>query len=271
MRNWNWIGLLAAGLLIMLTLPLADTFRLNILALQVQGRVQFVSEPNCSFGAEENCKYLLGVRARYEGNISEALQQFTTVKRFPSRHTLASYQLARIYEHHGDFDLAVVEWQEAGVASIQASRHLRRASSFFSEGKFDEGEQMLWTAAALEPDLASPFWSMASVYRNRDNEKMLLALQEGLHRDSLSAWSYVARGMIAEYRAPIDRETALDNYRYALYLTPNHAYGMRRRTEVSRDLGRIDEALLTAAQFIVFWPDDNLAQRQIFALQELSR
>jgi tetratricopeptide (TPR) repeat protein len=250
---WHGIPYLLVGILLLITENgnLRSAIQVNGLALEVKNgfllRTSLSNGIVTSSGIIEtgNCSenYLRGIDSLRVGSGQSGIELLNESKRILCRTDLVKLDLAIYYENTGQFPKAIDEWKASTYSEEAARNYYHKATEYFQNDDYQNGVRFALFASEIDTQYASPYWLLASFYRTRDNKKMVEILEQGLQRDSSSAWSYIARGLIAEYplKGTVDSEAVIRYYLKALDLNPNESYARKRLIEFGTRIGHLSE------------------------------
>jgi tetratricopeptide (TPR) repeat protein len=251
--SWRGIHYLLVGILLLVTTNgiLESAIQENGLALEVRNgflpRTSLSNGMAISSGIIETGKcseiYLKGIDSLRVGSGQSGIELLNESKRIRCRTDLASGNLAVYYEKTDQFPKAVDEWKASAYSEKAALNYYHKATVYFQDQDYQDGVSFALFASELDSQFAKPYWLLASFYHTRDNQKMVEILKQGLQRDSSSAWSYIARGLIAEYpnEGKVDSEAVIGYYLKALELNPNEPYARKRLIDFATRTGHLPE------------------------------
>ena len=229
-RMFLWSLLMFA--LILIGVSFVSKIRQNLTALWVKQIMFEEGEIDClDINESQLCRqpaatvsYLCAYINHRCGNYQVASEIYSIAKSENERFYLASFMLGSLYATNKQFDAATREWLDSGAAEVVAKKYRRLLLEAFETGDYDEANRMLDIVTELQPEWALPYWNAAAAYRSKDNEKMLDAIGKGLSLDKSSPLSFVARGLLVEYRGNQEPELAFILYLQTLIIDSNERY-----------------------------------------------
>lgn len=186
--------------------------------------------------------YIQGEQLLVAGRVKEAADLCQRMLQQNPGYGRGYFLLSRIYHHTGNLDKAM-EFVDQAIRLMPEKdgvMHYMRGNYLLTKGKFDEAEDDMKLAAALEPNFGLAPLLLASIYIHQKNYPAARrylddAKRLGLEADALHQESII---LMTENR----RQEAMETLSRVIALKPDHALSYIRRGELALMMERHDMA-----------------------------
>ena len=197
-----------------------------------------------------------------QGQLSQAMDQYTQVLRIDPKNPEALYYVAMVACQEGQFQQGIELAQRAlQVGEPQARVHNLIGKAQERLGALTEAAKAYDAAIALDPDFAEAHGNRAALVAQAGfPEEALISFNRALALDPTAAPDWLNRGALLQEMGR--HAEALESYDKALVLSPKEPHFLLNRANALVMLGRLEEADSVYEQVIMLAPKMHLAYLQ---------
>lgn len=153
------------------------------------------------------------------------------------------YNRGNQYKDQGNLEQAIYDYSKAiKVNSKHAKAYYNRANSYVKQGKLSQAIEDYQKAVEINPQYTEAYYNMGNTYEKQGNLPQAIAsYSRALETNPKYSAAYCNRGNV--YQAQGNLQQALDDYNKAIEINPNFAGVYSNRGNVYQAQGQSDKAI----------------------------
>jgi tetratricopeptide (TPR) repeat protein len=153
------------------------------------------------------------------------------------------YNRGNKYREQGNLDQAIYDYTKAiKVYSKHAKAYYNRANSYVKQGKLSQAVDDYNKALEINPQYTEAYYNLGNTYEKQGNlSKAIESYTKALETNPKYSAAYCNRGNV--YQAQGNFQQAIDDYNKAIEINPNFAGVYSNRGNVYQAQGQTDKAL----------------------------
>ena len=158
---------------------------------------------------------------RKQGNLTQAVSDYTNAIRVNSRHAKAYYNRGNVYVKQGDLAQAIADYTKAVEINPDYSEaYYNRANTYEKQGNVAQAISDYTKAIKINPKYAAAYCNRGNVYQSQGNLRQALSdYNKAIEINPNFAGFYANRGNV--YQSQGNLQQAINDYNKALGENPN--------------------------------------------------
>lgn len=197
-----------------------------------------------------------GNQYRQQGNLDQAISDYTHAIRVNSKHTKAYYNRANAYSKQEKLFEAIADYKKATEINPQYTEaYYNMGNAYEKQGKREEGIASYTKAIKSNPKYAAAYCNRGNIYQTQGNLKQALDdYNKAVEINPNFAGVYSNRGNV--YQAQGNVKQAIADYNKAIELNPTFAGFYANRGNIYQNQGNLKQAIADYNKAVEIDPND---------------
>lgn len=212
--------------------------------------------PDIPAGTAEDY-YSRGNKYREQGNLDQAIYDYTKAIKVYSKHAKAYYNRANSYVKQGNLSQAIDDYNKAVEINPQYTEaHYNLGNTYEKQGNLPKAIESYTRALETNPKYSAAYCNRGNVYQTQGNfQQAIDDYNKAIEINPNFAGVYSNRGNV--YQAQGQTDKAIADYNKAIELNPNFAGFYANRGSIYQNQGNLKLAINDFNRAIDRNPDDS--------------